>query len=98
VDATTRLTDLVGRPVTTTDGQRLGRVADLAVDHAEILFLTQALNAVLLPPLLILMARMARDPELMGRQRSGRLAAVAYGVTIAVVVACVGALAVLSFS
>jgi Mn2+/Fe2+ NRAMP family transporter len=63
-----------------------------------ILFLTQALNAVLLPPLLILMARMARDPELMGRQRSGRAAAVAYAVTIAVVVICVGALAVLTVS
>jgi Mn2+/Fe2+ NRAMP family transporter len=63
-----------------------------------ILFLTQALNAVLLPPLLILMARMARDPELMGRQRSGRVAAVAYAVTIAVVVACVAALAVLTVS
>jgi Mn2+/Fe2+ NRAMP family transporter len=63
-----------------------------------ILFLTQALNAVLLPPLLILMARMARDPELMGRQRCGRVAAVAYAVTIAVVVACVGALAVLTVS
>jgi Mn2+/Fe2+ NRAMP family transporter len=63
-----------------------------------ILFLTQALNAVLLPPLLILMARMARDPELMGRQRSGRLAAVAYAATIAVVVAYVGALAVLTVS
>jgi Mn2+/Fe2+ NRAMP family transporter len=63
-----------------------------------ILFLTQALNAVLLPPLLILMARMARDPELMGRQRSGRVAAVAYAVAIAVVVVCVGALVVLTVS
>jgi Mn2+/Fe2+ NRAMP family transporter len=63
-----------------------------------ILFLTQALNAVLLPPLLILMARMARDPELMGRQRSGRVAAVAYGVTIVVLIACVAALAVLTVS
>jgi Mn2+/Fe2+ NRAMP family transporter len=63
-----------------------------------ILFLTQALNAVLLPPLLILIARMARDPELMGRQRSGRLAAVAYAVTIAVVIACVAALVVLTVS
>ncbi len=62
----------------------------------QILFLTQALNAVLLPPLLILMARMARDPVLMGRQRSSRGFAVVYGVTIAVVVACVGALAVLT--
>jgi NRAMP (natural resistance-associated macrophage protein)-like metal ion transporter len=63
-----------------------------------ILFLTQALNAVLLPPLLILMARMARDPELMGRQRSGRIVAVAHALTIAIVLACVGALAVLTVS
>ena len=62
----------------------------------SILFLTQALNAVLLPPLLILMARMARDPDLMGRQRSGRVAAVAYGVTIVVLIVCVAALAVLA--
>jgi sporulation protein YlmC with PRC-barrel domain len=34
VDATTRLTDLIGRPVAATDGRRLGRVADLAVEHA----------------------------------------------------------------
>jgi Mn2+/Fe2+ NRAMP family transporter len=61
-----------------------------------ILFLTQALNAILLPPLLILMARMARDPVLMGRRRSGRPAAIAYGTAIAVVMASVGALAVLS--
>jgi len=63
-----------------------------------ILFLSQALNAVLLPPLLIFMARMARDPLLMGPRRSGRAAALAYGTTIAVVVASVGALAVLSLS
>ncbi len=61
-----------------------------------ILFLTQALNAILLPPLLILMARMARDPHLMGPYRCGRVAAGAYAVTIGVVVACVGALAVLT--
>jgi len=61
-----------------------------------ILFLTQALNAILLPPLLILMARMARDPHLMGPYRCGRVVAGAYAVTIGVVVACVGALAVLT--
>lgn len=61
-----------------------------------ILFLSQALNAILLPPLLVFMARMARDPVLMGRHRSGRASAVAYAGTIAVVMACVGALAVLT--
>jgi sporulation protein YlmC with PRC-barrel domain len=35
VDATTRLTDLIGRSVTTADGRRLGRLTDLAVDHDE---------------------------------------------------------------
>jgi sporulation protein YlmC with PRC-barrel domain len=35
VDATTRLTDLIGRPVTAADGRTLGRVVDLAVDHVE---------------------------------------------------------------
>ena len=64
----------------------------------QILFLTQALNAVLLPPLLILMAGMARDPVLIGAQRSGRAAMIAYAVTIAVVLACVAALAVLTIS
>jgi hypothetical protein len=43
-----------------------------------------------------LLARIARDPVVMGRQRSGPAAAVAYSVTIAVVVACVAALAVLT--
>ncbi|HET8758632.1 MAG TPA: divalent metal cation transporter [Solirubrobacteraceae bacterium] len=63
-----------------------------------ILFLTQALNAVLLPPLLVLVARMARDEQLMGHHRSGRLAAVAYAVTTGVVVASVAALGVLTVS
>jgi Mn2+/Fe2+ NRAMP family transporter len=64
----------------------------------QILFLTQALNAILLPPLLILMARMARDPVLMGRQRSGALTTFAYAATIVVVMTCVAALAVLTVS
>jgi Mn2+/Fe2+ NRAMP family transporter len=66
------------------------------VPLVPILFLTQALNAILLPPLLIFMTRIARDPLVMGRQRSGRAATVAYNVTIAVVIACVAALAVLA--
>jgi hypothetical protein len=39
---------------------------------------------------------MARDPSLMGRHRAGRVTALAYGLTIAVVVACVAALALFS--
>jgi sporulation protein YlmC with PRC-barrel domain len=35
MDATLRLTDLLGRPVVAADGVRVGRVADFAVDHAE---------------------------------------------------------------
>jgi Mn2+/Fe2+ NRAMP family transporter len=66
------------------------------VPLVPILFLTQALNAILLPPLLIFMTRIARDPLVMGRQRSGTAATVAYNVTIAVVIACVAALAVLA--
>jgi len=35
MDATLRLTDMLGRAVIAADGRRLGRVADLTVDHAE---------------------------------------------------------------
>jgi len=35
MDATRRLTEIRGRAVVDTDGRRLGRVADLAVDHGE---------------------------------------------------------------
>jgi hypothetical protein len=45
-----------------------------------------------------LTARMARDEDLMGRRRSGRAAELAYAVTIAVVIACVAALLVLTVS
>lgn len=61
-----------------------------------ILFLTQALNAVLLLPLLIFIARLSRDAELMGEHRSSRAGAAAQAVTIGVLAVCVGALAVLS--
>lgn len=61
-----------------------------------ILFLTQALNAVLLLPLLIFMARLSRDPALMGEHRSSRAGAAAQAVTIAVLAVCVAALAILS--
>jgi Mn2+/Fe2+ NRAMP family transporter len=61
----------------------------------QILFLSQALNAVLLAPLLVFMTRMACDPELMGRHRSGHAMVAVYTLVIATVVAAVGALAVL---
>jgi Mn2+/Fe2+ NRAMP family transporter len=60
-----------------------------------ILYLSQALNAVLLAPLLVFMGRMGRDPELMGRHRSGRTMAVVHAFVIATVLAAVAALAVL---
>ncbi|MGZ8696938.1 MAG: Nramp family divalent metal transporter [Gaiellaceae bacterium] len=62
-----------------------------------ILFLTQALNAVLLLPLLVLMILIARDRSLMGEYAAGpRGTAVAVALT-AVVAACTAALAVLAF-
>ena len=75
-----------------------GTILIPGVPLIPILFLTQALNAILLPPLLVFMSRMARDPMLMGRWRSGPAMTVAYAVTIAVVVASVLALAVLTVS
>jgi Mn2+/Fe2+ NRAMP family transporter len=61
-----------------------------------ILFLTQALNAVLLLPLLVLMILIARDRSLMGEYAVGRRqTAVAVALT-ALVAACTVALAVLA--
>jgi Mn2+/Fe2+ NRAMP family transporter len=61
-----------------------------------ILFLTQALNAVLLLPLLVFLARLSRDRALMGEHRSSRVGAVAQTLTIGVLAVCVAALAILS--
>ena len=61
-----------------------------------ILFLTQALNAVLLLPLLVLIARLSRDRDLMGEYRSSRAGLVAQALTIAVLAVCVAALSILS--
>jgi Mn2+/Fe2+ NRAMP family transporter len=62
----------------------------------SILFLTQALNALLLLPLLVFLARLSRDPALMGEHRSSRAGAAAQALTIAVLAVCVAALAILS--
>jgi len=59
-----------------------------------ILVATQVLNAVLLVPLLFAMIGLGRDRDLMGDFTIGRAGTVAYGLTTAVVVACVAALAV----
>ena len=63
-----------------------------------ILFLSQALNAVLLLPLLFFVRGIARDPEVMGAAVLGRADSLLTGVTIAVLAVCVGALGVLSVS
>lgn len=55
-----------------------------------VLFLTQALNAVLLLAILPFMRALARDPEVLGRHRLGRFDSIATAVIIvAIAVACV---------
>jgi Mn2+/Fe2+ NRAMP family transporter len=57
-----------------------------------ILFLTQALNAVLLLPLLVFVYGISRDRDLMGEHASGRLGAAASLAVIGVITLCVVAL------
>ena len=59
------------------------------VPLVAILVGTQVLNAILLVPLLIAMVGLGRDRELMGPFASSRAATAVYGITTAVVVACV---------
>jgi Mn2+/Fe2+ NRAMP family transporter len=61
-----------------------------------ILVLTQVLNAVLLLPLLAFLYGIARDRDLMGAYTVTRAGAAGYLLTIALIVVCVAALAVLS--
>jgi Mn2+/Fe2+ NRAMP family transporter len=63
-----------------------------------ILFLSQALNAVLLLVLLPFMRHLARDPEVMGRHALGPAGRVASGVALVLVAAAILALAVLTFN
>jgi Mn2+/Fe2+ NRAMP family transporter len=58
-----------------------------------VLYLTQALNAILLPPLLVLMWRIGRDPLVMGGLTTGRALGAAQLVALALVVAAVVGLA-----
>jgi Mn2+/Fe2+ NRAMP family transporter len=58
-----------------------------------ILYLTQALNAILLPPLLVLMWRIGRDPSVMGGLVTSPPLGVAQFVALALVSASVVALA-----
>jgi Mn2+/Fe2+ NRAMP family transporter len=64
----------------------------------EILYLTQALNAVLLLVMLPFMRRLGRDRELMGDHALGRAGRVSTGVALAAIAASVLALAVLSLT
>jgi Mn2+/Fe2+ NRAMP family transporter len=61
-----------------------------------ILYLTQALNAVLLLPLLVLILGVARDPDIMGDQTTGRAGSAAAVATIGLVALAVGTLALLT--
>lgn len=58
-----------------------------------ILYLTQALNAILLPPLLVMMWRIGRDPVVMGDLATGTALSVGQLAALAMVVASVVALA-----
>jgi Mn2+/Fe2+ NRAMP family transporter len=62
----------------------------------KILFLTQALNAILLLAILPFLRGLAQDPELMGAQRLGRVDSLLTAAVIALVAVSVVALAVLS--
>ena len=62
----------------------------------EILYLTQALNAVLLLVLLPFMRRLGRDREVMGRHALGRPGRITTGIALAAIAASVAALAVLT--
>jgi NRAMP (natural resistance-associated macrophage protein)-like metal ion transporter len=62
----------------------------------SILFLSQALNAVLLLVLLPFMRRIAKDPGVMGRQAMGRADSLLTGVALGLVAISVGALVVLT--
>jgi Mn2+/Fe2+ NRAMP family transporter len=61
-----------------------------------ILFLTQALNAVMLLPLLVMIVHLTRDATLMGELRIGRVSAWAAWATTALIGFTVAALAVVS--
>ena len=65
-----------------------------AVPLVPVLYLTQVLNAVLLLVILPFMVRLARDPEVLGDLRLGRVGTLAcVGVVGAVAAACVALLA-----
>jgi Mn2+/Fe2+ NRAMP family transporter len=73
-----------------------GAVLTPGAPLVSILFLSQALNAVLLPPLLVFMWRLACDREVMGDYTLGFAGRVVAALTLAVIVLAVAALAVLT--
>jgi Mn2+/Fe2+ NRAMP family transporter len=58
-----------------------------SVPLVAVLYLTQALNAVLLLAILPFMRALASDPDVMGEQRLTRFGRLATGLTIAVIAA-----------
>ena len=67
-----------------------------AYKGVPILFLTQALNAVMLLPLLAMIVHLARDASLMGELRIGKVSACGAWATTALIAVTVVALAVVS--
>jgi Mn2+/Fe2+ NRAMP family transporter len=62
----------------------------------SVLVLTQVLNALLLLPLLVLMHRLSRDPEVMGALVASRVGAAVRLTAIGFIAVCVAALLVLT--
>jgi Mn2+/Fe2+ NRAMP family transporter len=71
----------------------VGVVLAAGHDLVPVLYLTQALNAILLPPLLVLMWRIGRDPLVMGELTTGRTLSAAQLAALALVVIAVAGLA-----
>jgi NRAMP (natural resistance-associated macrophage protein)-like metal ion transporter len=67
-----------------------------SVPLVPVLYLTQALNAILLVPLLFVLNRLSSDPELMGKHVTGHAVRVLAWCATATLIACVGALGVVS--
>lgn len=68
------------------------------VPLVPVLVLTQVLNAVLLVPLLVLIHRLSRDPEVMSGHVTSRTGAIVQVVVIVLIALCVTALLVLTFA
>ena len=67
-----------------------------AVPLVPVLYLSQALNAILLVPLLFVLNRLSSDRELMGEHASGPGVRALSWIATAVLITCVGALGVVS--